>query len=122
MNVKDLLDNSTVKSFLAPLRRTATTVCDAVDLKGIGRKLFVILDAGNFADTGTLTVVIEESTDSVTFTTLHTFATLDAVGALVADLAPSKRYVRVNVTACADTIDFAVEGIIYLERKRPSGL
>lgn len=121
---KDLLNNSTVKSLLPSIERVAVVSGSSVDLKGIGRKLLVILDAGFFADTSTLTVIIEEC-DSTGFDvayTLHTFATLDNVATVVADLAPNRRWVRARATAVGDSISFAVEGIIYLERERPSGL
>ena len=124
MNAKDLLNNSTVKSLLASAERTTVVTGSSVDLKGIGRKLLVILDAGAFADTGTLTMLIEEcdTTGFSVATTLHTFATLDAVATVVADLAPNKQFIRARASAVANTVNFAVEGIIYLERKRPSGL
>lgn len=125
MNAKDLLNNSTVKTLLAALRRApATTTGSAVDLKGIGRKLLVILDAGNFGASATLKVTIQEdNTDGFTTPTdLYTFATLDAVATVVADMAPNERYIRAVAVGATETIDFSVEGIIYLERERPSGL
>lgn len=121
---KDLLYNSTVKSLLTSVRRTVgTTAGSVVDLKGIGRKLLVIVDAGGFGASATLGVIIQEcSTSTGVFTTLHPVITLDAVATRVADMAPSQQFVRAYASISSTTIDFAVEGIIYLERERPSGL
>lgn len=130
---KDLLNNSTVKSMICCDEQApaAEVEGDVVDMNGIGRKLLVIIQSCAAAATTTLSVVVQESaTDSFgvegAAATLDTFTTLDIVAdvaqLVVGDLAPNERYVRVVATVGDATLDFAVLGVIYLERERPSGL
>jgi len=53
---------------------------------------------------------------------LHTFAEITAASLVEADLTPKRRYVRVLATVGVDTFTLGVTGIIYLERKIPSGI
>lgn len=128
---KDLLNNSTVKSLICCRSRASTAVTGGtvIDLKGIGRKLLVIVDSCFTGSTTSLSVIIQESaTDSfgVGGVTLHTFTTLDMVAGVaqlaVADMAPNERYIRAVSTVGIFSLSFAVLGVIYLERERPSGL
>jgi hypothetical protein len=127
--MRDLKNNSTQVA-LIPAKNygalAATTNLTAVDLKGEGRKLLAILTCGE-QGTATASVVIQESSDNSSFTTLHSF---DAVStdtvAVTVDLTPSKRYVRARVSvATTDAVNLVVlglTGIVYNERYRPSNV
>ena len=125
MITKDLLNNSTVKSLIAAASLdTATHTGDTVDLLGVGRKVLVVINAGTPGAGGTLNVVVHESDDNFAANddVLHTFAEITAAGLAEADLAPNKRYIRVVATVGVAVFPAAVEGVVYLERKIPSGI
>lgn len=54
--------------------------------------------------------------------TLATLDTVDAAGIAEADLAPTKRYIRLSYTVTGTSIPVGIEGVIYLEREIPSGI
>jgi len=54
----------------------------------------------------TLDVVIEESDDNITFTTLHTFAQITAAGLAKALMRTTKQYVRADLTIGGTTPSF----------------
>lgn len=125
MNAKDLLNNCTTKALIvADELSAAAHTGDTIDLKGIGRKVLVIINAGTPGTSGTLDVVVHESDDNFSSDddVLHTFDQITAPALVEADLAPNKRYIRVVATVGTEVFPAAVEGIIYLEREIPSGL
>ena len=54
--------------------------------------------------------------------TLATLDTVDAAGIAEADLAPTKRYIRISYTVTGTSIPVGIEGVVYLEREIPSGI
>lgn len=199
---KDLLNNSTVVVLLASQSVTTcedTKGTEIVDLKGKGRKVHVIINAGTPVGAGDITVAVEESNDAdftvgtpgaldgdidatqkyiditagtglnwpsidefsfkiddeifictkrvvdrlyvkraqydstaashtdttalaLYIATLQTLDTVDAAGIAEADIAPTKRYIRLSYTVTGTSIPAGIEGVIYLEREIPSGI
>ena len=125
MNTKDLLNNSTVKALIVADKLTAAVhTGSTVDLKGIGRKVLVVVNAGTPDSGGTLDVVVHESDDNFASDddVLHTFTQIDAAALAEADIAPNKRYIRVVATVGTAAFPATVDGVIYLEREIPSGI
>lgn len=204
MNAKDLLNNSTVVALVPAIDALSSVGAEVegaiFDLKGMGRKVLAILNAGTPDGAETLNVVVRESNvptfvvgtpgaidGAITATqrtldlhagegvnwpavgefsftigtehfictkrvvdrlyvkrgqyestaaihandtvlvlyiaVLHTFAEIDAATLVEADLAPNKRYIRVDYTAADGTsIPVGIVGVIYLEREIPSGI
>ena len=125
MNTKDLLNNSTVRALVpAATLGIATHTGAIVDLKGIGRKILVILNTGTPAAGGLINVVVRESNDNFVSdnTVLHTFPQINAAALVEADLSPSKPFVRVVATVSVATVPTAIIGVVYLEREVPSNL
>lgn len=126
--MRDLKNNST-QVVLVPAKNygaTGTTTGTAVDLKGEGRKVLLILSCGQ-QGTSTASVVIQESADNSSFTTLQTLTTVDTdTLAVSVDLTPTKRYIRaVTTVASTDAVNKAVisvTGLVYGERYRPSNV
>ena len=122
--MRDLLNNSTQAWLLSAKQRNDDTTGTSVDLKGEGRKILVAVSVGATA-TATLSIVIEESVDNSTFTTLHAFADFTNPEARVVDLTPTKRYVRAVGTLSetgAVAVDYGVLAVVYNERYRPSNV
>ncbi len=124
---RDLLSNSTIRSLIPAVRSLAATLTgSAVDLRGMGRKVLVILDVGGVeGTTPSVDVRIQESDDGTTWVDLHIFALRTTAGTLIVDLRPTRRQIRARAViaggAAAGTT-LAIEGIVYLERQRPSGI
>lgn len=129
--MKDLLNNSTVKALITAARHAGLTgagtkIGTVVDLAGEGRKLLVAVNVGT-TSTATLSITIQESADSVTFTTLGDVLVIDTTGLTVVDLTPTKRYIRAMVTLSETSVDgvyvdVSVEGLVYNERYIPSNV
>ena len=116
----DLINNTTLKGLIPSISvAPGTTTGSAVDLKGIGRNVLVVLDIGT---TDGVDVVIEESDDGINWTALHTFAQQNTAVLLEADLAPTKQHIRAVATLSGTFANLAVLGIIYNERQIPSGI
>lgn len=128
--MRNLLANSTVKTLLPAVQSLAATLTGSgVDLRGMGRKVLVILDTG--IDGGTaplLDVTIEERDGTGPWTALHTFAQLDGAtmpSTVIVDLTPKKEQIRAVAAISGGAgaqVSLAVEAIIYLERQKPSGI
>ena len=117
----NLINNTTLKGLIPAVQTVAATITgSAVDLKGMGRNILVVLDIG--AANGNVDVVIEESDDGTIWTPLHTFAQQNTAALLEADLTPTKQQIRAVVTTSGTATTFAVLGIIYNERQIPSGI
>ena len=117
----NLINNTTLKGLIPAIQTAAATITgSAVDLKGMGRNVLVVLDIG--ATNGNVDVVIEESDDGTIWTPLHTFAQQNTAALLEADLTPTKQQIRAVVTTSGTATTFAVLGIIYNERQIPSGI
>ena len=123
--MRDLLNNSTVKTLLTALARTASADGSAVDLKGKGRKFLVIFDIG--AATGTLDLKIQSSPVSDFASGVvdeAVFSQKTTVGTSEVQVIPTQRYIRASATigGATPTFTFSVEAIIFLEREIPSGI
>lgn len=119
--MRDLLNNSTQKELLPAKQRTAVATGDSIDLKGKGRKVLTILSCGDCSADASVVVTIQESSDGTSFATLQVFGAVSTSKILVLDLTPTKQYIRaVSTVANANTIDYAVIGLIYNEREIPS--
>jgi len=71
----------------------------------------------------TAAIHIDDSVLVLYIAVLHTFAEIDVATLTEADLAPNKRYIRVDYTAAVGTsIPVGIAGVIYLEREVPSGI
>ena len=122
--MRDLLNNSTQIILLSAKQRNDHATGTSIDLKGEGRKILVAVSVGATA-TATLSIVIQESADNATFTTLHAFADFENPEARIVDLTPTKRYVRaVGTLSSTNTVavDYGIFGIVYNERYRPSNV
>ncbi len=130
--LRNLSDQSTQVELLPTKRRADSDVVSgtitgtAVDLKGEGRQIMVMLACGDISTT-TGVITIQESADNSTYTTLHAFSTTDTTRFTVVDLTPKRgtRYVRAIATFATTesvTIDFGVIGVVYNERYRPSNI
>jgi hypothetical protein len=135
--MRDLANNVTSIALLPPTAVDAARTAiagTAVDTKGESRKLYALLTVGLGTNYGTqltgkatVTVDIQESADNSSWSTLGSFSPKGATALVALDLTPSMRYIRAsaNVTvggAGAQTIDFAVLGVFYDERYRPSNV
>ncbi len=121
--MRDLADNTTGISMLPAKQRTAAAYTATIDLVGEARKLGILVDVGATGIAGTLNVVVTEcDTVGGVYTALYTFAQIIAVASVLADLAPTKRFVKVTATVGANAVDFAVIAGAYLERYRPSNV
>jgi hypothetical protein len=107
---------------------TLVTTGTAVDLAGEGRKVALSLSIGqNSTGTNTVSIVISESADNSSWTTLYSFGDKSAVGLTGVDLTPTKRYIRAVATiretaAAIMAINFALLGAVYNERGIPSNV
>lgn len=106
----------------------ATNEETGIDLAGKGRRVLLVISVGA-TSTATLQVDIKSGTDNSTFGTSEYSAIFDTTGKTVVDLVPSKRYIRAEWTvsttgalASHAYVDFAVVGIVYNERVKPSGV
>jgi hypothetical protein len=131
--IRDLYNNSTVKTLLAAKRQSgvasASLVVEtgtAVDMKGEGGKCLLLVSIGATA-TATMLLTIQESVDNSTWTTLRS-TNYDTTGNEVVDLTPSKRYIRATATLSAtgavdaSYVDCVAYAVIYDERYRPSNV
>ena len=126
--MRDLKNNSTQTVLLSAKQRggadSGVYAGTAVDTKGEARKILVVLSVGAVV-TNTLTLVIQESSENSSFTTLYSFDAKATTGSVVVDLKPTKRYVRAYATLAQTntySMDFGVIGIFYNERFRPSNV
>ena len=124
---KDLLNNSTVVALIpAEALGVATETGAILDLGGIGRKMLIIVNAGTPAAGGLVNITVHES-NAADFSggdddVLHTFVEIDAAGVVEADLAPNKRYIRIEAAVTVDVFTIGVDAVVYLEREIPSGI
>ena len=109
----------------------AQRVGSSVDTEGEAKKLYALLSVGTVGATeggyATIMVTIEESADNSTFSTLGAFTSQDATALIAIDLTPTMRYIRASASMSVTTdgsytLDFAVTGIFYDERYRPSNV
>lgn len=128
LTVIDLLDSH---SGVPTLNEAPTTPASgtktgtAVNTYGEARKLLALLHIGFNRNSNSLRVVIQESADGTTYTTLYTFADKTATGSVAVDLTPAKKYIRAYATLGAtgtNYIVFNVKGAFYNERYRPSNV
>jgi hypothetical protein len=136
--IRDLANNVTSIALLpAQSHGSAKTAIAgvAVDTAGEARKLYALLTVGLGSDYGaqtlgkaTVTVEIQESASSTSgWVTLGSFSPKSQTSLVAMDLTPNYRWLRAsaNVTVGASTvqtIDFALLGVFYDERNRPSNV
>jgi len=110
----------------APTVPAAGTYTGAtVDTKGEAEKLEVFLNVVFKRSTNTIRLLIEESEDNSTFTTLTTFTDVSATGRVTVDLTPAKRYIRASATLGSTGtayLVFCVDGLFYNRRYAPSNI
>lgn len=127
--MRDLLSNVTSIS-LVP---TSSPVNDSdfvgatVDTYGEARKLYAVLSGKTAASgDGTISAVIQQSSDNSTWETLGTFDNLTDSGSVALDLSIGARYIRasitVNVGTATATYAAGVVGLFYNERLRTSNV
>jgi hypothetical protein len=137
--LRNLTDQSTQVELLPSKRRvdadvqSGTITGTAVDLKGEGRQMMVLLACGAVGTSGagtttpTMLLTIQEAETSGVYTTLHAFSTTSTARLAAVDLRPSrgKNLIRAVVTLATTEniyIDFGAIGIVYNERYRPSNI
>lgn len=136
--MRDLANNVTTIALLpAQSYGSAITAIAGtpVDTFGEARKLYAILSVGLGSDYGpkltgkaTVMVEIQESSASTSgWVTLGSFSAKGGTSLVAMDLTPSARWIRASASvtvgaSTVQTIDFALLGVFYDERQRPSNV
>ncbi len=96
-----------------------------VNTYGEARKVEVLFNLIHIHGTNTVSLIIQESADDSTYSTLSAFAAKTGTCAVKVDLTPSKKYVRayasLGATGTAFVL-FTVNALFYGERYRPSNV
>jgi hypothetical protein len=125
ITVVDLYQAPATNVLGGTLPDSGTITGAAVDTHGEARKVYCLLSVLHVLGSNTLTVVVQESSDNSTYTTLSSFDAKTGTSSVAVDLTPTKRYIRAYATLGATGTAYVVwklQGLFYNERYRPSNV